>query len=283
MYLACRDDAWPARKAFWGMRILLAGSGMATAYGPGQPALWDGLMSGRTAIGEIDWFDGRGFVSRMAGVVPGVPRDGDGEPRVLRLLRPLLAPLCGALPPATPLLLATTVGAIEHVEQAVLAGSPPDAARSDRLLAAVQASLGLAGPAMVVSAACASGALAVARAAAWVAAGRADAVLVVAADAVSEFVYSGFSSLLVLSESPARPFDRDRDGLSVGEAAAWALVTRADRPLAVPGTVDPPTAILGWGCANDACHMTAPAPDGDGLRRAMLQIFIINFPKWLSR
>jgi len=253
------------------MRILLAGSGMATAYGPGLPALWDGLMSGRTAIGEIDWFDGRGFVSRMAGVVPGVPRDGDGEPRILRLLRPLLAPLRGALPPATPLLLATTVGAIEHVERAVLAGGPPDAARSDRLLAAVQASLGLTGPSMVVSAACASGALAVARAAAWVAAGRADAVLVVAADAVSEFVYSGFSSLLVLSEAPARPFDRDRDGLTVGEAAAWALVARADRPVAVPGTVDPPAAILGWGCANDACHMTAPAPDGDGLRRAMAQ------------
>lgn len=250
------------------MKVVLASSDLVTAYGAGMAPLWAGLLAGRTAIDQFDWFNERNFTSRMAGVVPGMAAK-DAEPRLRRLLWPLLAPLRNALPPATPLLLATTVGEVELLERAVLGeGDSAEAARPDRLLLAIQAWLGLTGPAQVVSAACASGALALARAAALVAGGKAEAVLVVAADAVSELVYSGFSSLLALSSTPARPFDRDRDGLTIGEAAAWALVTHERNHL--PARLGAPQAIIaGWGCANDASHMTAPSRDGAGLRLAM--------------
>ncbi len=78
----------------------------------------------------------------------------------------------------------------------------------------------------------------------------------VTADAVSEFVYSGFSSLLSLSAGPARPFDRERCGLTLGEAAGYALV-EADGD---------GTQILGWGSTTDAVHMTAPDRNGAGFR-----------------
>jgi 3-oxoacyl-[acyl-carrier-protein] synthase II len=189
------------------------------------------------------------------------------ESRVMAILRRLLAPLAGKLDPLTPIILATTVGEIEHVEQALLRrdAALAQAAGPDALLKKIKDLLGLRGPGTVLSAACASSAAAVACAAAMIRGGEAPAVLVVGADAISEFVYSGFSSLLSLSERPARPFDAQRDGLSLGEAAAWALLSDADAPAATNAT----TEILGWGSTTDAVHMTAPDRNGLGLSRAI--------------
>jgi len=91
--------------------------------------------------------------------------------------------------------------------------------------------------------------------------GEAQNVLVIACDSVSEFVYSGFSGLLSLCEGPARPFDARRSGLTLGEAAAWVLLSADDGADA--------TAILGWGNTTDAVHMTAPDRAGLGLSRAI--------------
>ena len=89
----------------------------------------------------------------------------------------------------------------------------------------------------------------------------------VAGDAVTEFVYSGFASLLALDPEGARPFDRHRRGLTLGEGAAVALVMDERRAResgrAVLGSV------TGWGMSCDANHMTGPAKDGSGLARAV--------------
>ena len=93
--------------------------------------------------------------------------------------------------------------------------------------------------------------------------GHADCVLVVACDSVTEFIFSGFSSLMALDREPARPFDRNRAGLNVGEAAAYALImseeraARENRP--VLGT------MAGWGLSDDANHMTGPSRESEGL------------------
>ncbi len=119
------------------------------------------------------------------------------------------------------------------------------------------------GGGLVISAACTSSAAAAAQAAAMVRNGHADCVLVVACDSVTEFIFSGFSSLMALDKQPARPFDRNRAGLNVGEAAAYALImseeraARENRP--VLGT------IAGWGLSDDANHMTGPSRESEGL------------------
>jgi 3-oxoacyl-[acyl-carrier-protein] synthase-1 len=74
----------------------------------------------------------------------------------------------------------------------------------------------------------------------------------------------GFHSLQLCSASPCRPFDVDRDGISVGEGAAFALLERAGGDLASDDVL-----LLGVGESNDAYHMSAPHPDGNGARRAM--------------
>jgi 3-oxoacyl-[acyl-carrier-protein] synthase II len=86
-------------------------------------------------------------------------------------------------------------------------------------------------------------------------------------DVITDFVFSGFSALQALSPQPCRPFDRSRDGLTLGEGAAvlhFMSVDRAERERRKPLAL-----VVGWGVSNDATHITAPARDGCGLIRAI--------------
>jgi len=81
--------------------------------------------------------------------------------------------------------------------------------------------------------------------------------------------FSGFSALKALSPFPCRPFDRDRKGLSLGEGAAALLLMNAAR--ARRENRNQLGTVLGWGIANDATHITAPAKSGRGLVLAIDQ------------
>lgn len=118
---------------------------------------------------------------------------------------------------------------------------------------------------MAVSCACASSAKVFASARRMLDAGLIDAALVGGVDSLCLTTLYGFHSLQLSSSSPCRPFDVARDGISIGEAAAFAVLRRP--------TEDPdPDAVmlLGVGESSDAYHMSAPHPEGDGARRAML-------------
>lgn len=247
------------------MSVVVECGDVVTAYGPHLDDLWRGLCAGQTAIRESDRFAPHQFISRQLAEVASLAM-APGESRVMALLRRLLAPVAGTIEPDTPLLLATTIGEVDHLEQAVLQQGAHDRALADptHLLHAVQDLLAVNGPAAVVSSACASSTMALSRAAAMVRDGRARRVVVVACDSITEFICSGFSGLLSWSQRPARPFDVDRDGLTPGEAAAWAIVAAAD-PTACPASAQ----LCGWGSTADAVHMTAPDPTGRGLARAI--------------
>jgi 3-oxoacyl-[acyl-carrier-protein] synthase II len=244
------------------MRIAITQSDLATAYGWGLDSLWNGLLTGQTAIRPTQRFAERNFVSDQAAIIPDL-RPDPGESLIWTALKRLLSPIAGKLDPATPLILATTVGEIEFIERSILEENPALAEQSSPrfLLERVKKLLRLNGPACVLSSACASSTAALTRAAAMVRHGQAKSVLVVTGDAVSEFVYSGFSSLLSLCPTPAQPFDRERCGLTLGEAVAWALVTATESKESL--------SILGWGNTTDAIHMTAPDRNAGGLSRAI--------------
>jgi 3-oxoacyl-[acyl-carrier-protein] synthase II len=173
----------------------------------------------------------------------------------------------GPMPPGCRLLTATTKGCIDTLELAC-AGLPCDPA--DIPIASPLGWLAArleTRPGVNVNTACASSTVAVAHGAAMIASGVVDAVLVVCMDIASEFVLSGFSALQALDPGGARPFDRNRKGLSLGEGAAALLMTSVERALREGAT--PIGYIAGWGISNDATHITAPARDGSGLIRAV--------------
>ncbi|OGT06919.1 MAG: beta-ketoacyl-[acyl-carrier-protein] synthase II [Gallionellales bacterium RBG_16_57_15] len=124
--------------------------------------------------------------------------------------------------------------------------------------------LKLQGPAFTISTACSSSAKVFASASRLVASGLCDAAVVGGVDSLCMTTLHGFSSLEIVSATPCRPADAERNGISIGEAAGFALLEKTS------GRDDVPY-LLGYGESTDAYHMSSPHPEGAGARLAMLR------------
>lgn len=128
----------------------------------------------------------------------------------------------------------------------------------------IREALELEGPAFAMSTACAATTKAFASGARMIASGLCDAAVVGGADTLCATTLYGFRSLGVVAEQPCRPFDAERRGISIGEAAGFVLLERAQRQ-----SGDEAVLLLGVGESSDAYHMSSPHPDGIGARLAM--------------
>jgi 3-oxoacyl-[acyl-carrier-protein] synthase-1 len=130
------------------------------------------------------------------------------------------------------------------------------------LTAFVADATGIAGPALTISTACSSSAKVFASAERLIRLGLADAALVGGVDTLCDSVLFGFHSLELVSPRGCRPFDVQRDGISIGEAAGFALLERAVAAPRAPR-------LLGHGESSDAHHMSTPHPEGRGALSAL--------------
>ena len=115
---------------------------------------------------------------------------------------------------------------------------------------------------MTISTACSSSAKVFASAARYIEAGIIDAAVVGGVDSLCLTTMHGFTSLQLVSDEPCRPFDAARKGMSIGEAAGFALVEKIGSSS---------IALLGYGESSDAYHMSTPHPEGEGAFGAMQQ------------
>jgi len=122
--------------------------------------------------------------------------------------------------------------------------------------------LGFTGPAMTISTACSSSAKVFCLAERFIRLGLIDAAVVGGVDSLCHTTLYGFNSLQLVAPDVCRPFDVARRGLSIGEAAGFALVER-------DATAKAGLQLLGYGETSDAHHMSTPEPQGEGARRAM--------------
>lgn len=267
-------------------RIWVTDAQVVSALGDDLETLWSALLSGKKGGVSVDRFRAENYRSGIAAQVPdlspepfppaaGSPHQGAADqpgavPAVSRIvsLMDRLLDNFGPVPADASLITATTKGAIDILEgickkEAMAPSALPLSCFPD----IVRRKLSLEQTGFNISAACASSTIAIARGAAMIAAGRADAVLVCCGDLVTEFVFSGFSALGALSPSAASPFDRKRNGLMLGEGAA-ALLLMAEGRAKREGR-NCLGVVAGWGDASDAAHVTAPARDGCGLIRAI--------------
>ena len=164
---------------------------------------------------------------------------------------------------------ASTIGASELAyRQLAPDGGFPSALRSPSLNTIhavahfVQQATGAEGPCVTVSTACSSSAKAFAQAQRWLQLGLVDAVVVAGVDALCDSVLFGFAALGLVSAEPCRPFAASRQGISIGEAAGFALLERGECD-------DSHFQLLGCGEANDAHHMSSPHPQGLGAEQAL--------------
>lgn len=263
--------------------VSVAAQGLACAAGRGLPALAAALQTGRSALVPNDVT--RVPLATWIGRVPGLEQPSlpaalaAWDCRATRLAwAGLQADGFAAAAAAAVqrhgasrvgLAMATSASTIGVSEQAYreldAQGRFAPAPHGERLntphaLALfVQQALGLQGPCVTVSTACSSSAKAFAVAERWLRLDLADAVVVAGIDALCDSVLFGFNALGLVSPAPCRPFGAGRSGISVGEAAGYALLQRG------PGALQ----LLGWGESNDAHHMSSPHPQGLGAERAL--------------
>ena len=246
-------------------KVLITDAELITPYGLGIESCWKGLLSGESALAEHTRFDTAAFNSKWAGLVPDLSYH-EGKSLVLQMLGKVLEN--HPIPVDAKLLLATLNGEMDCVEESVLFDrGEPHACCMTELLRSAQGLCGVADEGAVVSSACASSTVAIGLAASAIRNGEYDCAVVVSCDGVTEFLYSGFSSLMALDSNAACPFDAKHNGLTIGEAAGYMVLMSEERTLregcAVAGE------LAGWGMSNDANHMTGPLRDGSGLARSI--------------
>ncbi len=253
--------------------VIVVDQGLISAYGDGVACCADGLLTGRTALVKA----GDAFPSQLSELPVGrVPQLGSYVGRLMRLLERLFD-AGHPIPSDAVIYAATTVGEIDLLEAAVRAGKEADVASScvstlgTRVAALLKRSPETG---LTFSAACASSTAALAMAASAIRRGELSCALVVGCDTLSEFVLSGFSALMALDARGARPFDLDRKGVSLGEAAAYVVLMSEERTAqegrAVQGY------LHGWGMTCDANHLTGPSRDGVPLTEAIEQALSLS-------
>jgi 3-oxoacyl-[acyl-carrier-protein] synthase I len=268
--------------------LLLNHFTLASALGTGLPATLAALRAGRSPLRPCDF--GTATLATHIGAVDGLDKDPiDGalaaydcrNNRLARLaldqegFRDAVAEAAQRYGVARIGVFAgTSTAAIFETEEAFRrlsdgATLPPDFPYREThntysVADFVQRSLGLEGPAVAISAACASTAMTFAAASRMIESGLCDAAVVGGADSLCLTTLYGFHSLQLTAEGPCRPFDEARDGISIGEAGGFALLERADHARGGSGI-----ALLGYGESSDAHHMSSPHPEGIGARRAM--------------
>lgn len=135
------------------------------------------------------------------------------------------------------------------------------------LTAFVAAALDIKGPCLTISTACSSSAKVFASAERLIRLGLVDAAIVGGVDSLCDSTLFGFNALELVSPEPCRPFDAARRGISIGEAAGFALLERTESPPAAT------LQLLGCGESSDAHHMSTPDPSGLGAELALRDIF----------
>ncbi|WP_411766908.1 beta-ketoacyl-[acyl-carrier-protein] synthase family protein [Winogradskyella sp. A3E31] len=160
------------------------------------------------------------------------------------------------------LIISTTKGNINALEQS--SSFPKSYAYLSRLSNVLKDYFSFQNNPIIVSNACVSGVQAIAIAKKYINEGVFKNVFIVSGDIVSRFVLSGFHSFQAISESPCKPYDKDRTGINLGEAIASVLVT-SDENHINPEAVE----IIGEATCNDANHISGPSRTGEGLFRSV--------------
>ncbi|KAA2216252.1 beta-ketoacyl synthase N-terminal-like domain-containing protein [Chryseobacterium sediminis] len=118
---------------------------------------------------------------------------------------------------------------------------------------------------IIVSNACVSGVMAISVAKNMIQAGKYKDAFVIAGDELSEFVISGFNSFQAIGSGPCKPYDKNRDGINIGEAAAAVYVTSSHSDGGISQNEKFRFKVLGDSAVNDANHISGPSRTGDGL------------------
>jgi 3-oxoacyl-[acyl-carrier-protein] synthase II len=256
--------------------------GAVTSIGASLPDFWKNLLAGVCGIRPLSLFDASSYRTQTAAEVREIP-DGFLSPAERRrmsradrmgIVAAQEALAQSGLDPARedPTRIGVILGGgtsglldSEEVYEKWLRGRKGRPSRvlnhlPDAITDRVAQRFGLEGIKSTITTACSSAANAMGYASDVIAAGLADAVVTGGSDVLARLTYGGFNSLRSVDPDPCRPFDRERRGLSIGEAAGILVFEEEEHARRRGATIL--ADFLGYGVTSDAFHMTAPDPSG---------------------
>jgi 3-oxoacyl-[acyl-carrier-protein] synthase II len=272
-------------------RVVVTGAGIVTALGLGWQKNADGFRTGKTAFRPVTLFDVSRQRAKIAAEIdlpselPPTKLSANTSRRLDRATKMLLHAAHEAWTQSgwepvenLPLVLGTTSGEMalgeKYLQQALV--SPLLKKRQATRVVHYQvqqqgldlcSAFGFQGSLTTISNACASGANAIGHAWEMLRNGRAEKVLTGGYDILCQLTFAGFDSLQALSTTPCRPFDAQRDGLTLGEGAA--ILTLETLAHAKKRGAEILGEIIGYGAATDTHHLTQPHPEGKAALAAM--------------
>jgi len=280
-------------------RVVVTGIGAISPIGNTVAAMWEKLKMGSSGIARITAFDPSALVTQFAGEVKNFdPRqyfDGKDARRLERFVHFAVVAAREAISDAglkieeqlsekVSVIIGSAIGGVTSViEQAKILETKGVRRVSpffipmvliDTAAGQVAIEHGIKGPNMAIVSACATGGNAIGEAAEMIKRGDVDVAVTGGTEAcLHPVVFAGFNQMGVLStrnESPetaCRPFDALRDGFVMGEGAGILVLENEEHARARGAKIY--GEVIGYGTSADASHIAAPAPEGEGIGRAM--------------
>jgi 3-oxoacyl-[acyl-carrier-protein] synthase II len=280
-------------------RVVVTGLGAVSPLGIGVPALWEGLVAGRSGVRRVQHFDTENLTVKIAAEVPDFDPKEFMDPKSVRRMdrfahfaiagtREALADAAleisdenrervavvmntggGGIPTIESNVTAMAVHGPSRVGPLVIPMFAPNMASSQ-----VSIAFGIQGPTITSAAACASGVQAFVDAVRLLQAGEADIAVTGGTEAgITPVALTSLANMHALSrrnddpEGASRPFDRERDGFVFGEGAGVLILETEEHAVRRGASVY--AEALGGALTSDAFHLTAPEPSGRGARMAM--------------
>lgn len=270
-------------------RVAITGLGAFCGIGRNVPEFTDALAEGRCGIGPIDLFDVSGFSAQIGCQVKGFdPLDFFDTRTARRLSRADQFGIIsagealrdsGVREQYGPYQIGVSLGGGAagmynaeswfkahlqgiHEHPSLLRGMLPDQTTTD-----IAQMFGLGGYQGTITTACSSSSTAIGWGADLVASGQLKAVLAGGTDTLCQLTYAGFNSLRVVDSEPCAPFSLGRQGISLGEGAAFFVLE--DEEAAIERGARVYGYVMGYSLAGEAHHMTAPEPTGAVAARVM--------------
>ncbi|HZA60193.1 MAG TPA: beta-ketoacyl-ACP synthase II [Actinomycetota bacterium] len=277
-------------------KVVVTGIGPVTPVGTGRDAFWDALVAGRSGIAEVTLFDASEFPVRIAGEVKDFDPSTWMEPKAVKRTDRVvhLAVAAAKLawedagqprtdPQRAAVVMSTGVGGLQYMEDQIriLASRGPGrvsaftvpAMMPNAAAGTIAMELGFTGPNACITTACAAGAHGIGEGYRYIKHGMADICLAGGTEAgVTPLAMAAFAQMQALTRNPdplqaSRPFDADRDGFVMAEAACVLVLEEEEHARARGATIY--AEVAGYGTSADAYHITAPEPQGTGAVIAM--------------
>ena len=281
-------------------RVVVTGLGVVSAIGCAKDIFWGNLIKGKSGIGPLTHFDAARYESRIAGEVKDfTPHPFISPKDVRRMERFVQFGVTAAKnaiddsgldvlkedPYRIGVLVGSGIGSLRIIEEQYKVILEKGPSRITPFLIPmlivnmaagyIAIMIGVKGPNLCTTTACASGSHAIGEAMRIIQYGDADAMIAGGTEScISALGIGGFCALKALStrndepERASRPFDKDRDGFVMAEGCGIVILEELEhakkRNAKIYGE------IVGYGMTGDAYHMTAPDPEGEGAARCMV-------------